>query len=266
MSLDFRTRYGPWAAVAGGSEGLGAAFATALAARGVNLVLLADGAEVLASFSSALAERHGVQVRTVVCDLADAGFVNALEHECSDIEVGLGVYNAAHSFVAPFFEAGLSLALRVIDVNCAGPIRFAHSVVPRMIERGRGGLVLMASLAGFQGAARLSAYAASKAFNIVLGESLWAELAPFGVDVVVSCPGAIRTPSYQKRMLPRRDAPGVLAPEVVAEQTLAALGGGPRVVPGGVNRLASFVLGRLMPRTTAVTIMGRSTARLSNTT
>jgi uncharacterized protein len=264
MPLDFRSRYGPWAAVAGGSEGLGAAFATALAARGLNLVLLADGAEALRAISTSLAERHRVEVRTVVCDLADSGFVSALERVSSDVEIGLGVYNAAHSFVAPFFDRPAADALRAVDVNCSGPIRFAHAVVPAMIERRRGGLVLMASLAGFQGTARLSAYAASKAFNIVLGESLWAELAPRGVDVVVSCPGAIRTPTYQKRMMPRGEAPGILAPEVVAERTLDALGHGPRIVPGVVNRLANLVLGRLLPRTTAVSIMGRSTASLSN--
>lgn len=264
MPLDFRNRYGPWAAVAGGSEGLGLAFASALAARGLNLVLLADGADALRNTSASLAERYGVEVRPVVCDLADGGFVGALERVSSDVEIGLGVYNAAHSFIAPFFDRPAADALRAVDVNCSGPIRFAHALVPAMIERRRGGFVLMASLAGFQGAARLSAYAASKAFNIVLGESLWAELAPLGVDVVVSCPGAIRTRAYQRRTMPSSEAPGILAPHVVAERTLEALGHGPRVVPGVVNRLASLVLSRLLPRTTAVSIMGRSTARLSN--
>jgi short-subunit dehydrogenase len=262
MHDDFRINYGPWAAVAGGSEGLGAAFATALAARGVHLVLLANGADVLAAHATSLAAEHGVEVRSIVCDLADPTFVDALTEATRDIEVGLGVYNAAYSFVASLFERPVEEALRVLEVNCAAPIRFAHGLVPKMIARGHGGLVLMSSLAGFQGTPRLSVYAASKAFSIVLGESLWAELAPRGVDVVVSCPGAIRTPSYQRTSM--REAPGTLDARVVAERTLDALGRGPRVIPGAVNKLAALVLGRLLPRNTAVTIMAKATKHLQS--
>jgi hypothetical protein len=261
---DFAGRYGRWAVVAGGSEGLGAAFAAALAARGVHLVLLADGAEALKARAAMLAGDYGVEVRTLTCDLGNPTFVPSLAKTVSDIEVGLGVYNAAHSFVGSFFEHPVEEALRVLDVNCAGPIRFAHALVPPMLARGRGGLVLMSSLAGLQGTPRLSAYAASKAFNIVLGQSLWAELAPCGVDVLVSCPGAIRTPAYQRAS--QREAPGTLDAKLVAEQTLGALGHGPQVVPGVVNKLAAVVLGKLLPRQSAVNIMARSTRKLRSET
>jgi short-subunit dehydrogenase len=257
---DFRARYGRWAAIAGGSEGLGAAFADALARRGLNLVLLADGAASLKATADKLASSYAVQVRRIECDLGDATFAGELARQSSDIEIGLGVYNAAYSFVAKLFERPLEDSLRVLDVNCAGPLRFAHAIVPPMIARGRGGLVLVSSLAGAQGTPRLSAYAASKAFNIVLGESLWAELAPSGVDVLVSCPGAIRTSRY--RAVSKREAPGALDAEVVAGRTLDALGRGPRYVPGGINKLSSFLLGRILSRSAAIAVMGRSTERL----
>ena len=240
---------------------MGAAFAEALAARGLNLVLLADGRPALEATAERLAAAHGVEVRPVVCDLAEASFAARLAHSTSDIEVGLGVYNAAHSFIGRLFDRSIDECLRVIDVNCAGPLRFAHAIVPPMLARGRGGLVLMSSLAGAQGTPRLSAYAASKAFNIVLGESLWAELGKDGVDVVVSCPGAIRTPGYRKAA--RAEAPGTLDAMLVAERTLDALGRGPRYVPGAVNKLASFMLGRLLPRPLAIKLMAKSTERLS---
>jgi uncharacterized protein len=256
----FVERYGRWAVVAGASEGLGAAFAEALATRGMSLVLLARRAEVLAALAETLRGQHGVEVRTLPCDLADGAFVARLAETSRDLEVGLAVYNAAQSFVAPLLDRPLEDALRVVEVNVRGPLRFAHALVPAMVSRGRGGLVLMSSLAGFQGAPRLAAYAASKAFITVLGESLWGELAPRGVHVVTSCAGAIRTPGYARAL--KKEAPGTLDASQVVEQTLAALGRKPLVVPGGVNKLATFVLRRLAPRVTAIGIMGRSVSGL----
>ncbi len=257
---DFAARYGAYAVIAGASEGLGAAFARAIAARGVNLVLLARRAAVLDEVAADVKKSHDVDVRTVACDLADASFTDAIATATRDVEVGLGVYNAAYSFIAPLLERPLEDALRVVDVNVRGPLRFVHALAPAMVARKRGGLVLMASLAGFQGNPRLATYAASKAFNIVLGESLWAELRPHGVDVLVSCAGAIRTPSYLKTT--EKEAPGTLDPRDVATRTLDALRSGPTFVPGAVNKMARFFLGRVLPRGTAVGIMESNTRDL----
>lgn len=258
---EFASRYGAWAVVAGASEGLGAAFAEAIAARGVNLVLLARRAAALAEIAGAVKKAHpSVDVRTVACDLADASFTDAIADATRDVEVGLGVYNAAYSFIAPLLERPLEDALRVVDVNVRGPLRFVHALGPAMVARKRGGLVLMSSLAGFQGNPRLATYAASKAFNVVLGESLWAELRPHGVDVLVSCAGAIRTPNYLKTT--EKEAPGTLAPLDVATRTLGALRSGPTFVPGAMNKMARFFLGRVLPRSTAVGIMESNTRDL----
>jgi short-subunit dehydrogenase len=256
----FSERYGRWAVIAGASEGLGAAFAEALAARGANLVLLARRAEMLEEVAAKVRAAHGVEARPLACDLADPSLAPKLAKAVEGLEVGVAVYNAAFSFVAPLFERPLADALRVVDVNVRGPLVFMHALVPAMIARGRGAVVLMSSLAGFQGSPRLAAYAASKAFNTVLGESLWAELAPRGVDVVVSCAGAIRTPGYAKAL--KKEAPGTLDASVVAEQTLAALGRGPMVIPGATNKLASQLLRRLLSRRAAIGIMGKSVADL----
>jgi short-subunit dehydrogenase len=254
------SRYGSWAVVAGASEGLGAAFAEEFARRKLGVVLLARRAALLEDLAGRLRRDHGGQVRTLPCDLADPSFAARLEEATRDLEVGVGVYNAAYSFVAPLFERPLEDALRVVDVNVRGPLLFSRALVPPMIARGRGALVLMSSLAGRQGSPRLAAYAASKAFNTVLGESLWAELGPRGVDVLVSCAGAIRTPGYARAL--QKEAPGTLDPAQVVEATLAALGRGPVVVPGGVNKLASFLMTRLFPRKSAISIMGKSVAGL----
>jgi short-subunit dehydrogenase len=257
----FAGRYGRWAVVAGASEGLGAAFAEALAARGTNLLLLARRAEVLESVAAKLRASPGVEVRTLALDLADPSFGEALARETRDLDVGVAVYNAAYSFVAPLLDRPLAEALRVVDVNVRGPLVFLHALVPAMVARGRGAVVLMSSLAGFQGSPGLAAYAASKAFNTVLGESLWAELAPKGIDVVASCAGAVRTPGYAKTL--KKEAPGTLDASEVAGRTLDALGHGPLVIPGATNRLASHLLRRLLSRRSAIGIMARSVSGLS---
>jgi short-subunit dehydrogenase len=130
-----------------------------------------------------------------------------------------------------------------------------------MIERKRGGLVLMSSIAGYQGGPRLAPYAASKAFNRILAEGLWSELSESGVDVLASCPGAIRTPNYLKTT--DKEAPGTMDASAVAEDTLVALAErrGPTKIIGVVNRLASAFLG-VLPRTAAIAIMKSGTADL----
>ncbi len=262
MSTPFVSRYGPWAVIAGASEGLGAAFAEALAARGMNLLLLARRAELLAEVKDRLSAHANVEIRTAACDLARADLAPAVENLTRDLEVGLAVYNAAYAPIGPVLGQPTADLLRVIDVNVRGPLVFARTLAPAMVARGRGGIVLMSSLAGFQGAPRIATYAASKAFNIVLGEGLWSELSPAGVDVLVSCAGAIRTPGYA-RSSSKGDAPGTLSASVVAEKTLRALRRGPTVVPGATNQLARFFLGRVLPRRAAIAIMAKNTKDLS---
>lgn len=257
----FASKYGPWGLVAGASEGLGATFAAALAARGLNLLLLARRAEHLARVADEVRKAANVDVRTESIDLARPDLPTALDALTANLDIGLAVYNAAHAPIGELATRPIDDLLRVVDVNVRAPLIFARTLAPHMIARKRGGIVLMSSLAGYQGAPRIATYAASKAFNIVLGEGLWRELKPHGVDVVVSAAGAIRTPGYAKAA--SKEAPGTLDALEVANRTLNALGHGPTVVPGTTNKIARFVLGRLLPRRTAIDIFARSTKDLS---
>jgi short-subunit dehydrogenase len=219
-------------------------------------VLVARREPLLRALAQRLSDEHGVQVRPLTADLGDAGFPPALAAVTDDVEVGVAVYNAAASFVAPLLSHPPQDALRVVDVNVRGPLLLVHALAPAMVARGRGAIVLMSSLAGNQGAPGLAAYAASKAFTTSLAESLWGELRPAGVDVVACVAGAIRTPGYASALA--QDAPGTLDPAAVARAALAALGSGPVVVPGATNRIATFAMRRLLPRRVAIGIMRRS--------
>lgn len=258
--MSFRERYGPWALVAGASAGLGEAFARQLAARGLHLVLLARRQAVLDALSTSLRQDHGVEVRTLAIDLARPDLGEAVDAITRDLEVGLLVYNAAHSAIGPFLERPLEEQLRVVDVNVRGPLILAHRLGGPMARRGRGGIVLMASMAGGQGNPWLAAYAASKAFNQVFAEGLWGELERAGVDVLACRAGATNTPSYAASR-PKRAVP-MQEPEAVAAHALARLGRGPGAIPGLMNRVAAFLFARLFPRRVAIAIMGRATRSL----
>jgi len=215
---DFKYKYGPWALVAGASEGLGAAYAEALAKRGLNLILIARRSEKLEILSNKLRNNYPVEIKYQALDLADFGqtkqFVSQL-----DLNIGLLIYNAAYAPIGYFENIPEDNLEKIIDVNIKAPLLLTRLMLPKMIEKGKGGIVLMSSLAGTQGSPKIATYAASKAFNAILAEGLWHELKGKGIDVLASCAGAIITPGY-KNAQNSKDAPGTLDANKVAEATL----------------------------------------------
>jgi uncharacterized protein len=254
----FRARFGPWALIAGASAGLGAEYATQCAAQGLNLFLVARRTELLEPLAARLTGEHGVEVRTCACDLAQPESWSRLAERTAGLEIGLLVCNAAFSVIGPFLERPLAEHLLELDTNCRTPLALAHTFGRGMAERGRGGIILMSSLSAAQGSPLIANYGATKAYNRILAEGLWDELRERGVAVLACCAGAIATPNYlasiQDRPVGRTAS---MPPARVAAETLAALGRGPTVIPGRGNRLAAFFMSRLLPRRTAVLMMGR---------
>ncbi len=260
-ATQFTQKYGPYAVVVGGSYGLGAAFAESIAHRGVNLILLARDEERLAQTAQRLRETFSVDVIAFAADVADYESVKARLNELT-VQIGLLVYDAAYAPIGLFENVTEQQLLTATEVNVRSPLLLAKLLSTPMIERRRGGIILMSSLAGSQGSPNIAAYAATKSFNAVLAEGLWKELKPHGVDVLACLAGAIRTPGYQQAE-GGTAAPGTLDANDVAEQTLTALGRGPIVIPGTVNKIARFVLVRLLSRRAAIAIMSRNTGGLS---
>jgi hypothetical protein len=263
MSTDFAKRYGPWGLVAGAAVGLGAEYARQMAARGLAVVLIDRDADPLEATARDIRAAHGVEVRTLALDLAGADIADVVVARTAGIEIGLLVYNAAIGTVSPFLEISASNIQAVIDVNCRAPLFLTHALVPSMVTRGRGGLILMSSMAGNFGAAQLTIYAASKAFNLIFAEALWAELRGRGVDVLAVQPGQTRTPGWQASQPPEMQGPGplVMEPEEVVTEALAALGSEPTLIPGEMNRQSAQLLAGL-PRRQAIELMSEITVNL----
>ncbi len=256
----FRSRYGAWALVAGASEGLGAAFAVELGRRGLNLALVARRGDALEQVAEGIRAEQGVEVHCLALDLADPQAADTVSDALAGLELGLLVYNAASVPLGPLLETNLAEIDQAVAVNVRGPLALVRALVPGMCERGRGGVLLMSSLAGLQGAPGIVTYSASKAFNIILAEGLWGELREQGIDVSVCCSGAVPTPGYAR--FSGQKVPGMLSPEDVVRRTLDALGRGPRFVPGLTNRIVARVIGWLLPRKMAIGIMAKNTERL----
>ena len=258
---DYRFKYGPWALVAGASEGLGAAFAEALAKRGMNLVLIARRQDKLEELSKKLIDVYSIDVKIHVLDLSDIDSVLDVMSQ-QGVSIGLLVYNAAYAPIGNFKDIPYDQLAKIVDVNIKAPLLLAKFASKHMIDNRRGGIVLMSSLAGSQGSPKIATYAASKAFNAILAEGLWSELREEGIDVIASIAGAIITPGYQQAQQAKK-APGTLRADQVAEKTLKALGKKPTVIPGLTNKVARFFMGRLAPRKVAISIMKKNTESLS---
>ncbi|WP_336883192.1 SDR family NAD(P)-dependent oxidoreductase [Rhodococcus globerulus] len=228
------TTYGPWAVIAGGSEGVGAAIAAELADAGLNLVLLARKPGPLENAATALRAK-GAEVRTLSVDLISADAIQQIRAVTDDLDVGLLVYNAgANTYGHEFVTGELERFRKVIDLNITAQLALVQHFGVPMCERGQGGILLIGSLAGYMGAAHIGIYAAVKAFCRVFAEGLWLEMKEHNVDVLEFVLGVTRTPAMERIGL-NLNAPGihVSEPDDVARQALAQLKNGPVQVAQG---------------------------------
>jgi uncharacterized protein len=237
-------RYGPWALVTGASDGIGQAFARHLAAQGLHLILVARREPALASLADELKRAHGVQCRVISADLSDLEAVHRVADATSDLDVGLLVAAAGFGTSGPLLESSLGVETEMVDVNCTGVLALASHLGPRLVKRGRGGVVFMSSLLAFHGTPRAANYAATKAYIQTLAEGLRVEWAPLGVDVIASAPGPIRSGFAARADMQMAQA---LPAEVVARVTMRSLGRKTTVRPGWLSKLLGWSLAT-MPR------------------
>jgi uncharacterized protein len=249
--MEFAERYGPWAIIAGASEGVGASLARLLGERGVNVVLVARRADALDEVASSVAS----DTRTVVLDLSTIDADRALADATADLDVGLLVYNAgADPYMTPFLDQPVDVWQAMLARNCTTVLGATHHFAGRMATRGRGGIALVTSGAAWAGGSNIAVYAASKAFDLLLAESLWAELSPQGVDVLAMVLGVTDTPAL-RRLVADRKLSDAATSDDVARDLLDNLANGP-TFPPDPSPLGPF------PRRDAVQLISQATAAL----
>jgi len=196
MAEDYREKYGEWALVLGGSEGLGRATAMDLAARGMDVALAARRQGPLDEAAKLISDTHGVRTRTISLDLADDNVVSAIERGMGGDDVSFIVYNAAAEPYGLFIDVPLDEHMFNIAVNVITPTRIVHHFGRKMADRGRGGIVLCSSLAAAMGLRMWVAYGAAKGYENLLGEGLWDELGLRGVGACSFMIGTTYTDSF----------------------------------------------------------------------
>lgn len=230
------TKYGPWALVIGGSEGVGAAFARLLAVDGFKLVLVARKQAPLEELATEL-RGMGAEVRILSADLGEPGVLDRVRAVTDDIEVGLLIYNAgANNTRGRFVDLPEEVTQSVIAITVLGQANFSRHYGSLMVKRGRGGIILGGSLSSYLGSPTLAAYTGSKAFSRIFSEALWAECAPLGVDVLHLNIGFTATPAMARLGMPIDLAE---PPETVAREGLENIANGPVWIvstPGNVER------------------------------
>lgn len=184
------------AVVTGASSGIGEALASALAARGFDLVLVARSTDKLQALCTKLVRAHGISARAVHADLSttEGALKAAAELELIALPIDLLVNNAGFGVYGDFTEATPERLAEMLAVNTMAPTILSRAVLPRMKARGAGTIINMASSAGLQAVPYMSAYAASKSYVVNLSEALWAEARRYGVRVAAVCPGPVQTP------------------------------------------------------------------------
>lgn len=227
----FAADYGDWALIAGGSDGLGAAFAEEIAQHGVNLILVARRQGPLDTLAADLRGRHRIDVRTLSLDLGAPDAAGQLDAATRALKLGLVVFNAgAESSGALFHDQPYDSWKGLIDRNILFLTEALHRFGGRFRDQRRGGLIVVGSEAAFGGGARGALYTASKAYALNLCESLWAELRPHGVHVQTLLFKIADTPTLRE-VLGRKNIPieatGAVPPARLARETIAALPDGP---------------------------------------
>jgi len=248
----FAARYGPWALVTGASSGIGRASAEWLAARGLNLVLVARDEDRLRELAVSLEQQLAVETRVIAADLRDDNEVRRVLRESASVELGLFVAAAGFGTSGRLLDVPIAHELDMLTVNCRAVLTMTHDLGQRLRLRSSGGIVLFGSVVGFSGVPGTAHYAATKAWVQSLGEGLHHELMPHGVDVLVTAPGPTHSGFAETAGMVMGNA---LTPAVVADGTLRALGHRMTVRPGLLSKLLGYGLATA-PRWAQVRILG----------
>ena len=251
-----RDKYGPWAVVTGASSGIGRYIALQLAEAGINLVLVARRRGPMEEIAGA----SPAETRIIEADLGRDEEIERVLAETGKLDVGMLVASAGFGTSGAFIESPLRAELDMLQVNCRALVTMTHHFARRFTKRGRGGLVLLSSLVGFQGVPFAAHYAATKAYVQSLAEGLHVELAPLGVDVLAAAPGPTHSGFADRAGMTMGMA---IRSEDVARPTLQALGRTATVMPG---LLTKFLMGSLasLPRRGKVRVMGKVMRGMTN--
>ncbi len=259
----FSNQTGDWALVAGAAEGIGAAFCDSLARRKINLAMIDIQEQQLYETATRIENSYHIKTIRLVQDLSEKeAWIKCLKF-IDLLDCRILIYVPAYSPVKSFLNNSPDELDKYLWLNNLTPLHLVHDFAERSKNSGCGGIVLMSSLAGLIGPKYVAPYAATKAFNVILAESLYHELRSYGVAITVCCAGPTSTPTYRSS-LPndQKTAPKVMEAMTVAEYALKQLGRKAIALPGKKNRFFYFILLHVLPRKMAGRLVSRTMGKM----
>jgi len=249
----FIEKYGPWAIITGASSGLGAELARQLSCIGLNLVLVARREDRLKRLAQTLEKENGIQTRILAIDLTMADAYLAILDQTKDLDTGLLINNAGYSNTGELLESTPENVMLMYRLNCEFPLLLAMEYGKRMVQKGRGGIIFVASSVAYLSVPYWTHYSATKSYILRIGEGLYYELKNRGVDVLTLCPGGMKTEFQSVAGI--RDI-GAMDVKPVAIRAIKSLGKRPSIVPGWYNRVAYQMLPKLLPTKVCLALFG----------
>lgn len=248
------------AVVTGASSGIGTALAAELAGRGYSLILVARRGEILAELAQRLTLAHGITAEVRAVDLADRAQRAGLAEELSVRDIAVLCNNAGIATFGPVAELDFAYERMQMELNATAVHDLTLAVLPGMIERKAGGILISGSAAGNMPIPNNATYAASKAFANTFSESLRGELKGSGVNVTLLAPGPVRTetPAPEDQSIVDKMVPDFLwvSSEYTAKVSIDALARNKmRIVPGLISKGMS-VAGNYGPRAFTAPVAG----------
>jgi short-subunit dehydrogenase len=251
---------GHTALITGASIGIGEEFARVLAARGMNLVLVARNTDQMNVIASDLRAKHGTQVHVIGCDLSRDTAATELADEVrkTGVTVDLLINNAGFMTYGPFETIDPAQEHKEIMVNITAMVDLTHIYLPGMLGRRMGGVINVASIAGFQPIPLLTTYAATKAFVISFSVALWEECRGRNVRVLGLCPGTTKTELFERASAQNAAVGGVRTVQQVVATALKALDRKKSLVVDGFKNKLLTEGPRFIPRWFAAICAGQA--------
>jgi len=251
-------KYGPWAVIAGATEGIGREMAERLAISGVHLVLLDNKKDALEKFSNHLKETCSIEVAPLCIDLTDTGAYETIKNMTRDKEVGFYAHVACCAPLGAFIEISETDHEAALNLNVLLASRLSRLYAAAMAKRKKGGIVFCGSMASLSGFPYNAQYSAGKAYLKNLGEALWYEMKEHHVGVHTAIIGEVMTPAFKRSGARPRGKGYTLTPAQCVDEIFSTLGEYPSRATGALNRIDAFVLAHVLPQKTKLKILAQT--------